>query len=161
MKKIDFDANLSFNSPIGAISLYSKNNRIIHLEIGNESPSSSGKAKVLEEAQKQLKRYFAGKAAELDFEISLGGTAFQQSVWQVIDQIPFGHSLSYADIATAIGNPKAVRAVGAAVGANPVPIRIGCHRVLGSNASITGYSGGDGIPTKRWLLEHERIQTKD
>jgi methylated-DNA-[protein]-cysteine S-methyltransferase len=97
----------------------------------------------------------------LDFEISLAGTAFQQSVWQVIDQIPFGQSLSYADIATAIGNPKAVRAVGAAVGANPVPIRIGCHRVLGSNASITGYSGGDGIPTKRWLLEHESIQTKD
>ena len=161
MKKIDFDANLSFNSPIGPIGLYSKENKVVHLTIGGDTAANSGRAKVLDDAQKQLTKFFAGKTKALTFDVAVNGTAFQESVWHAIEQIGFGQSVSYADIANSIGNPKAVRAVGAAVGANPVPLRIACHRVLGSNGSITGYSAGEGITTKRWLLQHEGVLIAD
>ena len=78
-----------------------------------------------------------------------------------IAKLGFGQVATYADIANSIGNPKAVRAVGGAVGSNPVPLVVGCHRVLGSAKKITGYSGGDGIPTKKWLLAHEAIEYRD
>ena len=87
-------------------------------------------------------------------------TEFQKSVWRQIARIPFGKTKSYADIAKAIGKPKAARAVGGAVGSNPVPLVVGCHRVMGASGKITGYSGGKGIPTKQWLLEHEGIESK-
>lgn len=161
MKNIDFDANLSFNSPIGSIGLYSKDNRVVRLTIGGDTVASRGRAKVLDDAHRQLSKFFAGKAKELTFDVALSGTDFQEAVWNAIAQIDYGQSVSYADIARSIGNPKAVRAVGAAVGANPVPLRIACHRVLGSNGSITGYSAGEGVATKRWLLQHEGLLVAD
>lgn len=164
MKKIDFDANLSFDSPIGLIELFARDNHIVHLAIGaandgalnplSPNPKSN---RVLEQAKKQLNKYFVGKLDKLDFDVAVEGTEFQRAVWRQIDQIRFGKSLTYAQIADAIGKPKAVRAVGSAVGANPVPIRIGCHRVLGSNGAITGFSAGEGIATKRQLLDHEGL----
>ena len=116
---------------------------------------------MLQDAKKQLTNYFKGKSKELDFATELEGTAFQKSVWNEISKIGFGEVTTYAEIAKNIGNPKAVRAVGGAVGSNPAPLIVGCHRVLGASGKITGYSGGDGLPTKRWLLALEGIETKD
>jgi methylated-DNA-[protein]-cysteine S-methyltransferase len=170
MKNIEFDANLSFNSAIGVIGLYARGNKIVCVEMlgeKNAGPSGdgpvladSGKSAVLTEAKKQIQAYLAGKLKVLDFPVEYHGTDFQQAVWRQIDKIKFGRTLTYGEIAAKIGNPAAVRAVGGAVGSNPVPIRIGCHRVLGSSGTITGFSGGDGIPTKRLLLELESIEAK-
>lgn len=155
-----FDAAISFDSNLGPISIWSLNEKIIGLAIG-ESCEPVGRAKVLRRAQQQVLRYLAGKSRVFELEFELAGTTFQRQVWQQIATIPFGESKSYGEIAQAIGNPTAVRAVGGAVGANPLPIIIGCHRVLGSSGKITGYSGGSGIATKKALLELEKIPAKD
>lgn len=120
------------------------------------------KSKLLIEAKKQIDSYFSGDLKKFSLPVDLStGTAFQQDVWKQISKIPFGKSVSYVEIARAIGRPKAARAVGGAVGANPVPLIVGCHRVMGSSGKITGYSGGKGIPTKKWLLQHENIASSD
>ena len=122
------------------------------------SPST---APVLLLAKEELDLFFAGALTKFSFPVDLNsGTEFQKSVWRQIARIPFGKTKSYADIAKAIGKPKAARAVGGAVGSNPVPLVVGCHRVMGASGKITGYSGGKGIPTKQWLLEHEGIESK-
>lgn len=105
-------------------------------------------------AAKALHRYFAGDLCALDsLEVDTGGTPFQQAVWRALRRIPAGTTWSYARLAREIGRPSAVRAVAAANGANPVSIVIPCHRVIGSDGSLTGYGGGLG--RKRWLLLHE------
>jgi methylated-DNA-[protein]-cysteine S-methyltransferase len=111
----------------------------------------------VESACEDLERYFTGKLKCFLTALDLSGTRFQLQVWQQIAKIEFGHSTSYGAIAKAIRNPAAARAVGGAVGANPIPILIPCHRVMGSTGSITGYSGGKGIPTKKKLLALEGI----
>ena len=161
MNNLNFDSSSSFSSPLGAISLYALGNKIVHLRIGGEGAAVAGKAKVLTEAEKQLKAYLAGKSKKLNFAVHLEGTEFQKSVWSEIAKVSFGESVSYAQIAKAIGKPLGSRAVGGAVGANPVPLVIGCHRVLGASGKITGYSGGVGLPTKRWLLELEGLSAKE
>ncbi len=161
MIRKDFDASAQFDSPIGSIALYAKNEKIVFLTMGADAIAPLGKAKVLAEAEKQLKRYFAGKSKVLDFPVDLQGTDFQKAVWAQIAKIGFGETKTYADIAAAIGKPKGSRAVGGAVGANPVPLIVGCHRVLGASGKITGYSGGDGLPTKRWLLRLEGLTAKE
>ena len=172
MTKIISDSSLSFKSPIGEISLHARGEKIVLIEIGslanpgNRTKSdgavaSRGKAKVLSQAKNELLDYLDGKSKALSFAVDYQGTEFQEAVWKVIGKIKFGQTLSYGEIAQKIGNPAAVRAVGGAVGANPVPIRIGCHRVLGSSGTITGYSGGDGIETKRKLLALENIEVKN
>ena len=157
----DHDAKLTFDSPVGAVTLLARDNKVVFLTMGNDITDDYGKAPVLQEAKKQITSYLKGKNKVLDFAIELGGTPFQRSVWKVIEGIGFGEATSYAEIARKIKNPKAVRAVGGAVGANPVSLIIGCHRVLGADGRIAGYSGGDGVPTKRWLLALEGIETKD
>ncbi|WP_443208539.1 methylated-DNA--[protein]-cysteine S-methyltransferase [Salinibacterium sp. PAMC 21357] len=112
---------------------------------------------VLDAAAAQLAEYFSGNRRSFDLPLSAAGTAFQRSVWHELNRLPFGSAVSYADIGRATGRPTAGRAVGGAVGANPIPIIVPCHRVLASNQRITGYSGGEGIPTKVWLLDHEGI----
>jgi methylated-DNA-[protein]-cysteine S-methyltransferase len=107
-----------------------------------------------ESAVEALERYFAGDLCALDaVEVDTGGTPFQQLVWTTLRRIPAGSTWSYARLAREIGRPTATRAVAAANGANPVSIVIPCHRVIGSDGSLTGYGGG--IPRKRWLLAHE------
>jgi methylated-DNA-[protein]-cysteine S-methyltransferase len=155
------DAKLTFDSPVGAITLLARDNKVVYLTMGSDITADFGKASVLQDAKKQLTSYFKGKSKELNFATELEGTAFQKSVWKEISKIGFGEVTTYAEIAKNIGNPKAVRAVGGAVGSNPVPLIVGCHRVLGASGKITGYSGGDGLPTKRWLLALEGIETKD
>jgi methylated-DNA-[protein]-cysteine S-methyltransferase len=100
-------------------------------------------------------RYFAGELDAIDrIPVETGGTPFQREVWQALRRIPCGTTSSYGQLAKRIGRPAAVRAVGLANGANPVAVVVPCHRVIGSNGSLTGYGGG--IARKRWLLDHER-----
>jgi O-6-methylguanine DNA methyltransferase len=108
----------------------------------------------LQQAMDELRRYFAGERLQFSCPLDLHGTAFQIAVWEELFRIPYGETRSYADIAKAIGRPAAVRAVGAANGANPVAIIVPCHRVIGSNGSLTGYGGG--LLTKEWLLALEK-----
>lgn len=151
------DACISFDSPIGVISIESRNEKIVSLVMGHKA-RSFGSSKVLTEAKKQVQAYLAGKLQKFDLPVQLDGTEFQKSVWKVIARTNFGKTVTYGEIAAKIGNPLAARAIGGAVGANPVPLIVGCHRVLGSAGRITGYSGGSGIPTKEWLLELEGIE---
>jgi methylated-DNA-[protein]-cysteine S-methyltransferase len=102
-----------------------------------------------------LQAYFAGDLHAIDkVPVETGGTAFQREVWRALREIPCGTTLSYGELARRIGRPSAVRAVGLANGANPAGVVVPCHRVIGSNGSLTGYGGG--IERKRWLLDHER-----
>jgi len=102
----------------------------------------------------QLRAYFAGELTGFDLPLHIGGTAFQNAVWTALADIPFGETVSYGELAGRIGRPTASRAVGAANGANPLPIVLPCHRVVGADGSLTGFGGG--IETKRALLAHER-----
>ncbi len=105
------------------------------------------------DAREQLSAYFAGERKSFDLNLKPGGTEFQMQVLEELQKIPYGTTLSYGDIAKRIGRPKAVRAVGAANGRNPIPIIIPCHRVIGSSGDMTGFGGG--IPTKEALLRLE------
>lgn len=104
--------------------------------------------------REQLAEYFAGDRQEFDIPVELDGTPFQQRVWEQLTTIPFGQTISYAELARRVGNPTATRAVGAANGRNPVSILVPCHRVIGSHGSLTGYGGG--LHNKEWLLNWER-----
>jgi methylated-DNA-[protein]-cysteine S-methyltransferase len=107
-----------------------------------------------------LSRYFGGELDAIEsVGVELNGTEFQKRVWQALRRIPAGSTLSYAEVARRIGDRTAVRAVGAANGANPVAIVVPCHRVIGSDGALTGYGGG--LDRKRWLLEHEHAAWKD
>jgi len=108
------------------------------------------------EVKRQLKEYFDGTRRTFDLTLLPEGTAFQKMVWDALRDIPYGTTISYQELANRIGAEKAVRAVGAANGANPIPIIIPCHRVIGADGSLTGYGGG--IERKRWLLDLETGQ---
>lgn len=151
----------TFDSAIGHVNLTADEETIIEITMTRTPGPTAGSAKVLKEAQKQITEYLKGKRKDFTFALEARGTKFQKSVWNEVARVPFGEVISYADIAREIGNPQASRAVGGAVGCNPIPLAIGCHRVLGASGKITGYSGGEGLPTKRWLLDLERIETKD
>jgi methylated-DNA-[protein]-cysteine S-methyltransferase len=102
-----------------------------------------------------ISNYFAGELGAIDaLPVETGGTPFQQEVWHALREIPCGTTTSYGKLASRIGRPAAVRAVGLANGANPIAVVVPCHRVIGSNGSLTGYGGG--IERKRWLLDHEK-----
>jgi methylated-DNA-[protein]-cysteine S-methyltransferase len=106
-----------------------------------------------------LTRYFAGETAAIDgVAVEMNGTPFQKTVWAALRRIPCGTTISYADLARRIGEPSAVRAVGTANGANPVALIVPCHRVIGSNGSLTGYGGG--LDRKQWLLTHEGVMAR-
>lgn len=120
-----------------------------------QSQAGSPAASHLALAAAQLDEYFAGKRTEFDVPLDLSGTVFQRDVWQALVDIPFGCHISYAQHAQKLGKPKALRAVGAAIGRNPVSIIVPCHRVLGSSGAVTGYAGG--LERKRFLLALEGI----
>jgi methylated-DNA-[protein]-cysteine S-methyltransferase len=105
-------------------------------------------------AARQLAEYFAGTRLEFDLEYAPQGTAFQLAVWQALTTIPYGQTASYKRVATLVGNERATRAVGLANNRNPIALFVPCHRVIGSNGSLTGYGGG--LEMKAWLLDHER-----
>jgi len=150
------------DSPIGRIELTGTDAAIVSLSIEKAGhlpheaePEHSNP--VLEEAARQLAEYFAGTRHSFELPLSPSGTEFQKAVWQQLAELDFGEATSYGEIGRATGRPSAARAVGGAIGANPLPIIVPCHRVLGADGRITGYSGGNGIPTKSWLLDHEGI----
>ena len=105
------------------------------------------------EAMRQLREYFAGKRADFDLPLAPKGTVFQRSVWRQLQEIPYGETISYGELARRVGNPKASRAVGSANGANPLPIVIPCHRVIAGDGTLGGFGGG--LPTKQALLALE------
>ncbi len=102
----------------------------------------------------QLHAYFDGKLTRFDLRLETGGTPFQRRLWAALQEIPYGATTTYGELAVELGEPRAVRAVGAANGRNPISIVIPCHRVIGSDGNLTGYGGG--LPRKQWLLAHER-----
>ena len=114
----------------------------------------SGAARVVIDCARQLDEYFRGERQDFALKLRPAGTAFQQRVWQQVATIPYGQTVSYLEVAQMIGDAQAVRAVGAANGQNPMAIIIPCHRVVGSDGSLTGYGGG--LWRKAWLLNHER-----
>jgi methylated-DNA-[protein]-cysteine S-methyltransferase len=150
------------DSPIGRIEVASDGEAITsltieragHLPWEHVPERSTG---LLDRAVTQLEEYFAGTRRDFDLPVKLTGTEFQKSVWGQLSALPFGGVVSYGEIGASTGRATAGRAVGGAVGANPIPIIVPCHRVLASDGRITGYSGGNGIPTKVWLLDHEGI----
>ena len=111
---------------------------------------------VLKSVRRELDEYFAGRLKRFTTKLAFNGTPFQNAVWKQLTRIPYGETISYLDLAKRIDHPKAVRAVGMANGANPIAIIVPCHRVIGSNGSLTGFGGG--LPTKRALLELEKGQ---
>ena len=161
-------------SPIGRIELESNSRALTWLSIEGDEHSEHGTLRygggsggmsaatdpVLTQAITELAEYFEGSRRAFTVPVALAGTLFQQSVWDQLSSIGWGEHRSYADIAEAIGKPGAFRAVGGAVGANPVPLIVGCHRVLARDGRITGYSAGSGIATKKFLLGLEGIDSK-
>ena len=166
-------AVINYESPIGSIEIYATNTAVSRVEFAGEqvgegeeasgerssprasSPMLPGAHPLLDEVHRQLAAYFVGDLHCFDLPLALDGTPFQRQVWQQLLSVGYGQTASYQDIAHAIDNPKAVRAVGAANGRNPVAIIVPCHRIIGSGGrpKLTGYGGG--LWRKEWLLRHE------
>jgi methylated-DNA-[protein]-cysteine S-methyltransferase len=148
------------DSPVGKVLLTANDRAITGLYLENQKyfPSLAETAEapspILDLAQTQLAEYFALQRQRFDLPIAPQGTAFQQQVWQLLQQIPFGETISYGTLAQWYGQPKASRAVGAANGRNPISIIVPCHRVVASTGKLTGYAGG--LDRKQWLLTHEQ-----
>ena len=155
------------DSPIGRLRLVATDQGLSHLlfdqQVGEDLESDGDEVEaddhpVLAAATAQLAEYFAGRRQEFDIPLDLTGTEFQRAAWSALANVPFGETRSYRQQAEAIGRPKAVRAIGAANGKNPVPIVLPCHRIVGSDGSLTGYGGG--LPIKEYLLKHEQAQVR-
>lgn len=147
-------------SPLGTITLQANENGLLGLwfEVQTTQPDDLGQLNaelpVFQQTISELNEYFEGNRTEFSVPITAHGTDFQTQVWKTLTTIPHGETWSYQDLADAIGNPKAVRAVGLANGKNPVSIIVPCHRVIGKSGKLTGYAGG--VERKQWLLNLER-----
>ncbi|WP_180066346.1 methylated-DNA--[protein]-cysteine S-methyltransferase [Acinetobacter sp. YH12129] len=152
------------DSPVGQLKLVAHETALVAVLWENENPNRVRLAALVEDRQhlillktaQQLNEYFAGKRQQFDLPLDFEGTAFQQQVWQALLTIPFGETRSYKQIAEQIGNVKAVRAVGAANGKNPISIIAPCHRVVGANGKLVGFAGG--LENKEILLKIEKLQ---
>lgn len=142
-----------YDSPVGILEICTTENELISVLYVDERKKSSESPQILQEVIKQLDEYFTGSRKDFDIKFKLKGTEFQKKVWTALTDIPYGETVSYKNIATKIGNEKAVRAVGSANGKNIINIIVPCHRVIGANKSLTGYGGG--LHRKSWLLKHE------
>ncbi len=140
-------------SPVGLIELGATADALTALYFVEQPRRPVKKASLLTTAIAQLAEYFAGQRQHFDLPLAFHGTVFQQRVWRALLNVPHGEATSYQRIADTIGNPKAVRAVGAANGQNPISIIAPCHRVIGSDGTLIGYGGG--LWRKEWLLRHE------
>ncbi|HEX2999269.1 MAG TPA: methylated-DNA--[protein]-cysteine S-methyltransferase [Armatimonadota bacterium] len=149
-----------YQTSIGPIGIAETDGRITNLYFGSTVTLGDAECRetaLLQEAARQVNAYLAGELREFSLPLAPSGTAFMQAVWQKLCEIPYGKTASYQDIAIAIGNPKAVRAVGQANHRNPIPIIIPCHRVIGSDGKLTGYGGG--LELKKKLLQIEGYTT--
>ncbi len=141
------------NSPLGITKIVGDENGIAEISVLSEGSVSATIPSELQEAVSQLGDYFDGKRQDFNFKLNPKGTDFQQKVWQELLNIPFGKTMSYLDLSKKLGDVKAIRAVASANGKNPLWIVVPCHRVIGTDGSLTGYAGG--LWRKKWLLEHE------
>ena len=141
-------------TPLGFTEITGDENGISSIHVFDEEQKISKKIPTqLQIAISQLNDYFKGNRTNFDFKINPKGTAFQQKVWQELNKIPFGKTMSYQELSIKLGDVKAIRAVANANGKNPLWIVVPCHRVIGSDGSLTGYAGG--LWRKKWLLDHE------
>lgn len=145
-------------TPLGIATIKGNENGIAAIAIADEGVVSEVIPSVLQEAVTQLQDYFDGKRTYFDFQLNPVGTDFQQKVWKGLCEIPFGKTMSYLELAKQLGDVKAIRAVASANGKNPLWIVVPCHRVIGTDGSLTGYAGG--LWRKKWLLEHENPSTQ-
>jgi methylated-DNA-[protein]-cysteine S-methyltransferase len=154
------------DSPVGPLVLAARDERLCGLRLPAVAPDGTTSASplegwraaptpsgVLREAADQLAAYFTGELRHFDLPLQLDGTDFQRRVWAALQQIPYGTTAGYGELAQQLGSPGASRAVGLANGRNPVAIVVPCHRVIGADGTLTGFGGG--LPCKRWLLDHE------
>ena len=144
-----------YDSPIGCVEITGTEQGILSVDfLDTPCKASSDIPGCLASCVRQIAEYFKGTRKEFTLDLVLQGTAFQRRVWSALRRIPYGKTASYRDIARAIGNEKAVRAVGNANGRNRIPIIIPCHRVIGSSGDLVGFASG--LWRKEWLLNHER-----
>ncbi len=168
VKAKQYDISWShLDSPIGRLTILADREGITEIRFANNATSLSPDDE-LASAQdnhylaltiEQLNAYFEGRLKVFDLPLSLRGTDFQRGVWAQLQKVSHGTTASYGEIASAMGKPKAARAVGMANNKNRIPIIIPCHRIIGSNGALTGFAGG--LDTKRWLLRHEGVCLKD
>ncbi len=158
-EKVSAVCYTTFESPVGTLLLAGDANALRLVSFESSKHAAPPQADWTQdrapfaEVIRQLQAYFRGELKEFDLPLALEGTEFQLRVWKTLRTIPYGETISYAQLAERLGNPKAMRAVGLANGSNPIPIIIPCHRVIGSDGSLTGFGGG--LSTKKMLLELE------
>lgn len=143
----------SMQTPVGILQVRASDDGLTWVgfveQAGEDNPNT-----VVDQTLSQLSEYFAGERQVFDLPLAAKGTEFRQQVWQALLKVPYGQTQCYGDIADSLNNPKAVRAVGAANGANPISIIVPCHRIIGKDGTLTGYAGG--LDRKRWLLDFEQ-----
>lgn len=145
------------NTPIGQLGILATDTAIVKVTFGEEySGPERPENPLTREAKNQLAAYFAGQRQQFELPLEPSGTEFQHQAWKALQKIPYGETRYYAQQASLIGRPNAIRAIGAANGANPIAIIVPCHRIIGKNGSLTGYAGG--LNRKQWLLAFEREQ---
>ena len=141
------------DTPIGPLTMEASDRGLSAIRFPGAQPSGDRDPAALEAAAAQLREYFAGERTAFDLDLDLVGTPLQRAVWERLQAIPYGETVTYTELAQAVGRPNAVRAVAAAVGRTPVPVVVPCHRVVGRDGSLTGYAGG--LERKRALLDLE------
>ena len=146
-------AEIRFETPTGPVAVRARGDAIVGTGWVRTADGPQHATPLLEEARRQILDYFDGRRRTFDLPLAPAGTSFQQAVWAAMCAIPYGAVRTYGDIAQDLGGTA--RAVGTACGRNPIPIVIPCHRVVGGNGRLTGFSGGDGVETKRALLQIE------
>ncbi len=147
------------STPIGSLEIVIEKNKLLKVDFSDKkeltfNEGDPEEVEIFNQCQKQLNEYFAGKRFSFDLPIELIGTGFQKQVWSQLTKISYGKTISYRDLAIQLGDPLCIRAAASANGKNPLAVIIPCHRVIGSNGSLTGYAGG--LFRKKWLLEHEQ-----
>lgn len=151
---------VTIDSPIGPLTLRAENDQLLEVRFGRCSDSDDGSFSsdgeplpILKQTEREIGEYFEGLRREFSISLTLSGTPFQNQVWRGLSAISFGKTCSYSDLACRVGSPRSARAVGVALGRNPIVIVVPCHRVVGADGSLVGFGGG--LEIKRMLLEHE------
>jgi methylated-DNA-[protein]-cysteine S-methyltransferase len=155
-EKIDASGEFLFSmeTPLGPVHIRSTTGVITAIEFRTEHAARTGAGTALEQqCARELEEYFAGRRNDFTFSVDQPGTEFQKRVWNELTKIPHGRTISYHELAVRLGDPKCIRAAGTANGRNNLAIVVPCHRVIGSDGSLTGYAGG--LEKKEWLLRHE------
>ncbi|WP_016989767.1 methylated-DNA--[protein]-cysteine S-methyltransferase [Flavobacterium sp. ACAM 123] len=147
-----------FKTPLGTAKIVGDENGIAIISVQDEGESSTMIPEVLQECVMQLESYFEGKRNDFSIKLNPKGTDFQQKVWKALVEIPYGKTRTYLEQSKVLGDVKAIRAVASANGKNPLWIVVPCHRVIGTDGSLTGYAGG--LWRKKWLLEHENLNAQ-